>query len=239
MMSACATSRPVDSPVVLARIREGLPVVHMICRQLKRQLGLSLSIEEMLSHGREGLLAAARSYDASRGVPFRRWANLRIRGAVFDGIRASSTLPRSVYARLRAMERAARVHDELVREGDTSLPETPAQADAALAEYLARAATAVALGLVGRLEPGGQGELFHDEPTAEEKMIKSELFRAIRRSVEGLPDTERTLLLRHYFDGLTFERAASELGLSKSWASRLHARGVAAVMRNLKRTRWV
>src|ERR1700683_3649245 len=108
MMTACELRTPYDSPHVLERVRNGLELVDIICHQVRKQIGSNLRMDDLVSHGREGLLRAARSFDPERGVPFRHWANIRVRGAVMDGVRASSSLPRSVYARLRADEAAAR-----------------------------------------------------------------------------------------------------------------------------------
>jgi RNA polymerase sigma factor FliA len=193
-------------------------------------------MDDLISHGREGLLAAARSFDPTRGVPFRRWANIRVRGAVIDGIRASATLPRSVYTRLRAIEAADHAREGLSGEADAA--KTPEDADRRLGEYLAGAATAIALGFSGS-SVDEHGEPTDRAPSVEDRLLREELFAAIRRSIQELPDAERTLVQRHYFDGVTFEQAASELGLSKSWASRLHTRAVGYVTRSLKRTRWV
>jgi RNA polymerase sigma factor for flagellar operon FliA len=223
---------------VLARVRAGLPLVDIICHQVRKQLGVTVRMEDLVSHGREGLLAAARSFDARRGVPFRRWANIRVRGAVIDGVRSSSSLPRSVYARIHAIEAAARAQEGLGEAESMEKAATPEDADRRLGEYLATAATAIALGFAGSIVDE-HGEPTDRSPSAEERLLQDELFRAIRTSLSELPDAERTLLQRHYFDGVTFEQAAAELGLSKSWASRLHSRAVAAVTRSLKRTRWV
>jgi RNA polymerase sigma factor FliA len=68
---------PPDSPEVLARLAEGMDLVDLLARQLRRQFGPRVSYDDLGSQGREALLAAARSFDPDRGVPFRRWANLR------------------------------------------------------------------------------------------------------------------------------------------------------------------
>ena len=237
MMSACSLQRSADPPHVLHRLREGLPLVEIICHQLRRQLGLAVRMDDLVSYGREGLLAAARSFDPARGVPFRRWANIRVRGAVIDGIRASSALPRSVYARLRAIEAADRAREEMLDDGACGR-QAQEDADKRLGEYLAEAATAIALGF-NASSVDERGEPTDRAPSAEESLVREELFMVIRKSIQELPDSERTLIQRHYFDGVTFERAASELGLSKSWASRLHARAIGYVTRSLKRARCV
>ena len=63
------------------------------------------------------------------------------------------------------------------------------------------------------------------------------LVERLRAAIAERPDAERLLLERHYFGEATMDEAAKELGLSKSWASRLHARaleGVAKAMRRQK-----
>jgi RNA polymerase sigma factor for flagellar operon FliA len=41
-----------------------------------------------------------------------------------------------------------------------------------------------------------------------------------------LPENEAVLVRRHYLEGERFDHVAKELGLSKSWASRLHTRAI-------------
>jgi len=50
-----------------------------------------------------------------------------------------------------------------------------------------------------------------------------------------LPASERTLIERHYFGDETLEQAAASVGLSKSWGSRLHARAIDAIAKELRR----
>jgi len=48
----------------------------------------------------------------------------------------------------------------------------------------------------------------------------------VRRALEKLPERERRILELHYFGEMSLTDAGKELGLSKSWTSRLHARAV-------------
>ena len=217
--------RPFNPPDVLDRVRENLTLVDVICDEIRRRLGRTLRRDDLASYGREGLLRAARTFDTSRGVPFERWATIRIRGAILDGIRAHSTLPRTIYARLRSPEGWA---DE---EEDACGPRPE---DRRVDDYLAVIATEIAIGFAG-VTMDDHGEPTDGAPSAEDRLAEAELDASIRESIRGLPDAERTLLQRHYFDDVTFEQAAAELGVSKSWASRLHARAVETVGRRLKR----
>lgn len=220
---------------MLARVREGLDLVDLLARQMRRQIGASVQVDDLASAGREALVLAARGFDASRGVPFRRWANLRVRGAMIDAAR-STGLPRRLYEKLRATEAADRLQ-EATDETDAAKPPASAEeADTRLAARLEGAALAMALGL---LRMGGQPELEaarDARESPEEQVGRAELVARVRAAIDARPDNERTLLVRHYFDDVTFEEAAREIGLSKSWASRLHARAIEALARDLAGT---
>jgi len=223
---------PADAPETVARIHEGMPIVDMLAHQLRRQLG-AIDVDDLKSAGREGLVNAARSFDPALGVPFRRWANLRVRGAMIDAVRSHGGMPRRVYQRLKAIEAGDRLSEGVAEEEKPAASAT--EADQSLTGYLAGIATAMAVGLLSE-SAGPEVEDVRDAAlTAEDQLAQHQLTTLVREAVEKQPDAEKHLLKRHYFDGLTFDEAAKELGLSKSWASRLHARAIEGLTREMKR----
>jgi RNA polymerase sigma factor FliA len=229
-------SASADSPEVLERVREGLDQVDAIAKQLRKQIGRRGTFDELVSFGREGLLSAARTFDPTLGVPFRRWASYRVRGAMLDGVRGASMVPRSVYERLRAVDAAHHAAEAAAEEGSASPPSSAEEADARLAIHLARIATAVAVGLLAAPGSGGTGESLDPNPSADEVLGREETLAAVRQAMGALPDQERHLIQRYYFDDVQLDDAAGEIGLSKSWASRLHARAIETITRRMKRS---
>jgi RNA polymerase sigma factor FliA len=230
-----------DSPEVLHRVESGLSQVDVIAKALHRQLGGRVMFDELVSFGREGLLDAARSFDTGVGVPFLRWASYRIRGAMLDGVRTASMLPRSIYERIRAMEAGQRIAEQASEDGSAQSAASAEEADARLGTYLASIATAVAMGLLAT-HPYIHGEERLEEspdqaPPADEVLAETEMLAAVREAMETLPDQERHLVQRHYFDDVQLDEAAHEIGLSKSWGSRLHGRALESITRYLKRTK--
>jgi RNA polymerase sigma factor for flagellar operon FliA len=212
--------------------RGELDLVDLNARQVARRIGsCAITLDDLRSFGQEGLLRAARSFDASRGVPFRRWANLRIRGAMIDGVRQWGALPRRVFQELRAIAAADRLQGAYYEEETAHATTSAEAADSRLTTYLAGLATAMSLGGAGTAvrEPAD------DDATPEERAIQANLIGLIKQIVSGLPDPERTLVERHYFGEETLDHAARSLGLSKSWGSRLHARAIDAIARELKK----
>jgi RNA polymerase sigma factor for flagellar operon FliA len=208
-------------------------LVDLIARQVGRRVASTITLDDLRSFGREGLLQAARTFDESRGVPFRRWANLRIRGAMIDGVRQWGNLPRRIYRELRAIEAGDTMLEAYDEEDAANPASTPETADARLTTYLAGIATAIAVGTMmaaprENVDPEGR------DVTPEDLMASAELYSHIRALVAKLPAQERTLIERHYFAGETLDVAAASLGLSKSWGSRLHARAIEAIARDLR-----
>ena len=225
-----------DSPEVLARLTEGMDLVGIIARQLRRQLGASVLVEDLEGLGREGLLSAARNFDPDRGVPFRRWANVRVRGAMIDGVRSAGNVPRRVYRQIRALQAADEVHDAAAEQQAGAPVTSPEDADARLSSQLGSAAVAMAIGFM-TMQGEGVASARDTRATPEEEVAQAELLARIREAIAERPEAERKLLERHYFDDVSFEEAAREMGLSKSWASRLHARAIEGVQKSLRRGR--
>jgi RNA polymerase sigma factor for flagellar operon FliA len=225
-----------DTPESLERFRRELDLVDINARQIARRLGpSSVTLDDLRSFGREGLLAAARTFDEARGVPFRRWANLRVRGAIIDGVRQWGSLPRRVYRELRALSAADAVQDVYQEEDAASPATTPEAADARITQYLAGLATAIAVGTIASEPAAAGGESPSRLPSPEDVAIGVDLAARVKSIVATLPDAERTLVERHYFGEETLDQAAAALGLSKSWGSRLHARAIDRIARELRR----
>jgi RNA polymerase sigma factor FliA len=223
-----------DSPEVLARVKEGLDLADILARQMKRQFGPHANIDDLASAGREALLAAARSFDPERGVPFRRWANIRMRGAMIETMRQQGSLPKRVYRQLRAIQAADFVNEAAAEEPP---PPNAEVADQKITDHLATAAMAMAVGFLAMRHGEALEHAKDPDHSPESTVGHIELVRIVRTAIADLPEQERKLLERHYFDDVNMDVAAKEIGLSKSWACRLHARALESLAKAMKRGR--
>jgi RNA polymerase sigma factor for flagellar operon FliA len=226
-----------DSAEVLERFNQHLTLVDIVARQVKRGSGVHAEFSDLQSFARSGLLNAARRYDPARGVPFAAYARLRMRGAVIDGLRATASLPRRVHERLRGLEAAQR-YSEGLEEDVLSGPRNTSAADAerALNEHLAGMATAMALGLISPTVPQGEAEreAVAGSPDPEALLARAELVARVQAAIAELTEQEATLVRRHYLEGERFDQVAADLGLSKSWGSRLHTRALQRLSKKLR-----
>jgi RNA polymerase sigma factor for flagellar operon FliA len=221
---------------VVARVKEGLDVVEIVARQIRRQFGPYVELDELVSQGREALLAAAKSWDAEKGLTFRRWANLRVRGAMMDALRRHGSLPKRVYRKLRAAQAADRIAETLDEEAAASPPVANAEdAEAKLDARLDTLAMAMALSFL-KVDSGEAIDRARDErESPEDAVSRAEVVALVRAALAERPEQERILIQRHYFEEAKLDDVARELGLSKSWASRLHSRAIEAIARAMKR----
>ena len=113
---------------------------------------------------------------------------------------------------------------------------TPADAERALSDHLAAMATAVAVGLLSHTAFGDEGERvpMATEDDAEAALGRAELVELVKHAISELPPQEEALVRRHYLEGERFDHVAAELGLSKSWASRLHTRAIKRLSAKLR-----
>lgn len=229
---------PADSPEVLERFKSHLALVEIVARQVARGVGPHVEMEELVSGGREGLLDAARRYDATRGIPFKMYASYRVRGAMIDAIRRTSALPRRAYDRLAALEASS-----LVCEGDAGnslarAAEGTGRNETVVAEQVAAMATAAAIAVLARTR-GGNAEDAREIPAEsnpEREFERAELLALVRQSLSELPPDQAEIIRRHYFEGQAMEDVAATLAISGSWARRLHTRAMAQLAKRLSRS---
>ena len=95
-----------DAAETSAMIERNLPLVQHVLYQVAAHYPRHADREELAQAATLGLVEAAHRYDPSRGVPFERWAAVRVRGAIVDAARALDFAPRSLRAAAREVEEA-------------------------------------------------------------------------------------------------------------------------------------
>jgi RNA polymerase sigma factor for flagellar operon FliA len=203
-----------------------LELVRKAAGMIHKRVGQYVELEELVSLGNEGLTEAAQRYDASRGATFSTFAWYRVQGAMIDGLRRTTNLPRRVWAKLTAL-RAAGEYLEHRSERDAGAAKTgapPPDSLARIKDAMSAIRTMYTLSLDGLVEAGA--EFDSGVPAVEEHVETHRVRSKIAQALATLPDKERALMTKHYYEGKNLVEASSELGISKSWASRLHAQAV-------------
>ena len=225
-----------DSPEVLERYQAEVGLVEVIARQVARAVGTTTDYDDLLGAGREGLFDAARKFDPSRGIPFRAYANLRVRGAVIDGVRRQSHMPRRAHERLLAMEASGAVSEGNFRwvHSPAVEPLAPGEAEERLSRHVSAMATAAAVSVIARdCETTSSGDP-EDVATPEEQFAQAEMLDLIRRNIDELASGEAAVLRAYYFEGKSFIQIADQFNYSKSWVCRLHTQAMSRLTKLIR-----
>jgi len=183
-------------------------MVRGLANRLRRELSLAGDLEDLIAFGFGGLLEARHRFDPRLGVQFQTFAYHRVRGAMLDGVRKMARLPRRAHERRQA-----------------AAERTPTAAPTELGKAFQRMGT----GLVSATVMQGR---FGDE-SPEAVLLKNESVRRLLLALAGLPPRQRVLVRGFYFEGRSLDAMAKELGISRSWASRLHTHALQALRESL------
>jgi RNA polymerase sigma factor for flagellar operon FliA len=215
-------------------VEEWRPFVASIAHRVRASLDIKGDLDDLLASGMEGLIMARSRFDPSRGVKFNTFAYYRVRGAMLDHIRRMAFLP----AKAHRLVKAAAAGDDVLEAEAESRGATPlgAQGQKTAAKSLERIDDAL-----GKLTAsfvlaavGQDGE--QEVETPESAAIGQDEAARLRASLDVLPERERALVQGFYFEGRRFDEVAEDLGISKSWASRLHTKALSRLRRALGET---
>ena len=223
-------------------ILEHLPQVRLIARRIQERLPDSVSLDDLVSTGVVGLIAAIDHFDPTHNVKLKTYAEYKIRGAILDSLRGLDWAPRQKRRRAKQIEAA-------ISAAEQRLKRLPGEDDIAdelgitIDEYHEWLVEIRGLN-VASLEYAGsdQGkDLLHYLPDSSELpsavLERSELERLLAATIERIPAIERTVLSLYYQDELTLREIAQVVNLHESRISQLKSQAILRLRSQLA-TRW-
>lgn len=198
-----------------------LPIVGYQVNEMLVRLPGHVLRDDLVSAGMAALAAAATGFDPSTGVPFARYATLRIRGALLDELRGMDWAPRGARAKARAMEG---VEERLT----TELGRKPTRDELAAAMGVAPEEVDAVKGDVQRAVvsidayDGALADVLpQNGPGPEESLLQNEQIRYLKAAVNALPERLRVVVAGLYLEDRSVADMAAELGVTESRISQL------------------
>lgn len=213
-----------------ALIEDHVHLVDHVVHQLAARFPRHVDRDELHGAGAAGLVDAAHRYDASTGVPFARYASIRIRGAILDATRTRDWATRRLRRDLRAIEGAtADLEERLQRTPEDH--EIAAELGIDVATVQERRASAITSTLLTLDRPlGDDGDVTSLADRIEEgdrawlpeaALEQNELVGTLRAAMARLPELPRRVLMEHHFEGRLLRDIADDLGVTEARASQL------------------
>ena len=211
----------------------GLPIVRRMAYRLARRLPPNVDVGDLIGSGTEGLLKAIESFDPSRVPRFESYAEVRIRGAMLDELRAHDVMTRHGRQRMAEVTKA-------VRKLELDLGRSPEEEEIAkalsmtldsyqkLAEDLSRGP---ALARLGEIDPDDVANDHHD---ASHEVQAKELRQRLVVAIKGLPDRTQTVLALYYQEECTQSEIGQILGVTESRVCQLLGDAIVRLRAGLK-----
>ena len=179
-------------------------LIRYVVGRVKVTLPSTISVEDIAGYGVEGLINAIERYSPQKNTRFETYALIRIRGSILDRIRAQDFLPRSVRKKIKDIKNAQEhLKQELGRMPTTQevagfLDMEPEKVTQILSEdttmtslYDKKGASDDSVEIIDTIQDTNK---LNPQEQAEEKNVKHELERALRR----LPERERIIMVLYY-----------------------------------------
>lgn len=207
----------------VALVEAHLPLVGYHVNDVAARIPQHVSRDDLSSAGALALVRAAAAYDPATGVPFARYAAIRLRGALVDELRSMDWASRGTRSRVR---RLTAVAEELTAQlGHAPSREQLAQAlgvDVSEVDQTRDDASRRVLSI--EAFDGAVSDLLPDRaPSPEADAVAAEKLRYLSAAVAALPDRLRLVVQLVYFEDRTVTDVAGVLGVTQSRVSQLRA----------------
>jgi RNA polymerase sigma factor for flagellar operon FliA len=213
-------------------------LVRSLASKIHRTLPPYVELDDLIAYGQVGLAEAARDFEPDRGTQFSTFAYYRIRGAIYDGLAKMTWFSRSQYKQIR-LEQMANATLGAEHEAEAESPEADSGSLEEQVRWFRRVTRSLSVVyLATQVEsPEGLGAGDVEDvkaATPPAAAAAREARQKLVQLIDALPEQEKYLIRAVYYEGQTLQEAARSLGISKSWASRVHAKTLGRLGRSLQ-----
>jgi RNA polymerase sigma factor for flagellar operon FliA len=235
----------IDEDAALRReelVLQHLPQVRLIARRIHDRLPDHVPLDDLISTGIIGLIAAIDNYDPSQKVLLKTYAEHRIHGAIIDSLRETDWVPRETRKKAKTIDAAIhRLQQRLARE--PAEEEIAAELSLGLGEYQ-KWLTDVRSTELERLEYVSSDDqevsllkFIPDDGASwpSQTVERSELERILALAIDRMPKNERTVLSLYYYEELSLREISWVMGMHLSRIGQLRVQAVLRLRSHLQR----
>ena len=219
-------------------VRTHLPLVGHAVRELLTRIPSHVHRDDLISAGMYALALTAKSFDPTRGVPFARFAAIRIKGALTDELRTMDWASRAVRTKAREL-------DTVRTTLTSSLHRTPTRDEVATAmgvtvrdmDHVDSDVQRASVVSLQSLTPDSGAELVPNvDQGPEALLVHREQIGFLRDAIELLPERLRTVVEQYFFEQRKMADIAAELGVTESRISQLRSEALILLREGMRAT---
>lgn len=224
-------------------ILEHLPQVRLIARRIHERLPENVSLEDLISAGVIGLIAAVDRFDPSQNVQLKTYAEHKIRGAILDSLRDLDWAPKKKRKRAKEIEATIAALEQRLGRAPAE-EEIAAQLKVSLEQYQQwlNEAHGLTIGSFELADGDREGDLLNYIPDSEENLPsrtleRAELEKLLAEAIELMPKMERTVLSLYYHEEATLREISEITQMHLSRIAQLKTQGILRLRTYMER-RW-
>lgn len=217
-------------------IKQYAPLVKYVAGKVAMGKPGNIDYEDLVGFGVFGLMDAIEKFDPEKKVKFKTYAVTRIRGSIYDELRAIDWVPRSVRQKVKEVEQAIlrienktgktatdkEIADELeldIREFYTMMSKISSTSIISLSETWHSGDDNDSISIMDTLESPRSGN-----PDIE--VERDDVKQLIIGAINELPDKEKKVLVLYYYEDLTLKEIGEVLEVTESRVSQLHTKAI-------------
>lgn len=214
-------------------VERNLRLVHYLANKLSIYSSNSVDRDDLYSAGVMGLLEAIERFDLEKGIEFKTFASIRVRGAIIDEIRRLDWVPRSVRMKAKKVDAVMQSlfqslgripsDEEIAEELEITVEEYYQITDKISSLFLHSLDSEFVvdssdseLKIKDMISSG-------DEYNYEEEKLKEKMKTALINAINMLPEKEKLVISLYYYEELNLKEIGSVLNVSESRVSQLHS----------------
>ena len=214
-------------------ITDYVPLVKFVAHRISSRLPSHVELDDLIHSGILGLMDAIEKFEPARNIKFKTYAELRIKGAILDGLRDLDWVPRSLRRKKKDIENAYHLLEQQM--GRAATDEEVAVHLGITLDELHKSLDdlkGVTLGTFVEVGEDGEGESiisFVPDPDAEDPhhtFQAAELKEILQVAMDVLPKKEKFVVQLYYFDELTMKEIGTLLNITESRVSQLHTKAM-------------
>ncbi len=217
-----------------ALMLEHVRLVKIIAHHIAVHLPPHIDVNDLMSAGSIGLIEAIDKFDATRGIKFKTYASIRIRGAIMDELRGMDWMTRSMREKSNMIKRA---FSEIERRtgGPAEEKDVAGFLGISVEDLRTLLGKVSACSVVSIEDLVSESDHKMDilecieDPNVDDPMATarfSELKRTMASLIDSLPYKERLIVSLYYFDELTMKEIGRVLDITESRVCQLHSQAM-------------
>ncbi len=217
-----------------ALMTEHVRLVKIIAHHIAVHLPPHIDVNDLVSAGAVGLLEAIDKFDAARGIKFKTYASIRIRGAIMDELRGMDWMTRSMREKSNMLKRA---FGEIERRkgGPADEKDVAAFLGMSVEELRTLLGKVSACSVVNIEDLAGDSDHKMDilecieDPKGADPMAFarfSEISNTLAGLVDSLPEKEKLMVSLYYFEELTMKEIGRIMNITESRVCQIHSQAM-------------